>query len=89
LQDSKSKGAPSIGDNCYIGTGAKIIGNVTIGNNVRIGANCVVTINIPDNSVVVLEKPRIIRKNNMDNHFYSVRKNNWVRFDEGKWIKID
>lgn len=41
--DSKSQGSPIIGDNCYIGAGAKIIGNIKIGNNVRIGANCVYT----------------------------------------------
>lgn len=41
-----------IGDNCYIGLGAKILGSVTIGNNVTIGANAIVTKNIPDNAVV-------------------------------------
>ncbi len=43
-------------------TGAKIIGGITIGNNVRIGAGCVVVENIPDNAVVVMSKPRIIIK---------------------------
>ncbi len=49
----KYKGYPIIGDNVYIGPGAKVIGAVNIGNNVAIGANCVVTKDIPDNSVVV------------------------------------
>lgn len=57
-------GAPEIGDNCYIGAGAKIIGNIVIGDNVKIGANCVVVEDIPDNCTVVLEKPRVIRRNN-------------------------
>lgn len=48
-----NKGYPVLGDNIYIGPGAKIVGAVKIGNNVAIGANCVVTKNIPDNSVVV------------------------------------
>lgn len=52
-----------IGDNVYIGAGAKILPNVKIGNNVKIGANCVVVENVPDNSTVVLDKPRIITKN--------------------------
>ena len=39
--------------NIYIGPGAKIVGAVRIGNNVAIGANCVVTKDVPDNSVVV------------------------------------
>lgn len=49
----RNKGAPTIGDNCYIGPGAKIIGAIKIGNNVAIGANCVVTKDVPDNAVVV------------------------------------
>lgn len=49
----KNKGHPILGDNIYIGPGAKIVGAVKIGNNVAIGANCVVTKDIPDNSVVV------------------------------------
>lgn len=48
-----NKGYPVIGDNVYIGPGAKIIGAITVGNNVAIGANCVVTKDIPDNAVVV------------------------------------
>lgn len=46
-------GAPTIGDNVYIGPGAKIIGKINIGDNVAIGANSVVTKSMPDNSVVV------------------------------------
>ena len=41
-----------VGDNCYIGLGAKIFGAVNIGHNVTIGANAVVTRDIPDNAVV-------------------------------------
>jgi len=47
------KGFPVLKDNIYIGPGAKLVGNILIGNNVTIGANCVVTKDIPDNSVVV------------------------------------
>ena len=70
LSDSKHFGSPTIGDNVYIGCGAKIIGNVTIGNNVRIGANCIITENVQDNCTVVMDKPRIIIKQNApDNTF--------------------
>jgi serine O-acetyltransferase len=41
-----------IGDNCYISTGVTIIGPVTIGNNVTIGAGAVVTKDVPDNALV-------------------------------------
>lgn len=68
---SKTKGAPIIGDNVYIGAGSVIIGGITVGNNCRIGANCIVVQNIPDNSLVVMEKPRIIQKGNIDNTYYS------------------
>jgi len=47
------KGYPIIGDNVYIGPGAKVIGKVQVGNNVAIGANCVVTKDVPENSVIV------------------------------------
>lgn len=49
---SKHQGAPTIGNNVYIGCGAKIIGNVHVGDNVRIGANTVVTRDVPANSIV-------------------------------------
>ena len=55
-------GGVRIGDNVLIGAGAKILPQVTIGNNVKIGANCVVVEDIPDNATVVLPKPIIIKK---------------------------
>jgi serine O-acetyltransferase len=54
------KGYPTLGDNVYIGPGAKIVGAVKIGNNVAIGANCVVTKDVPDNAVVVGVPGRVI-----------------------------
>lgn len=44
-------GKTRVGDNFYAGLGAKILGSVNIGNNVMIGANAVVTHDIPDNVV--------------------------------------
>ncbi len=46
-------GVPRIGDNCYIAPGAKIFGGIIIGNNVQIGANTVVSKNVPNNVTVV------------------------------------
>ncbi|GFO71823.1 hypothetical protein BJAS_P1582 [Bathymodiolus japonicus methanotrophic gill symbiont] len=45
------QGAPVIGDNVYLATGCKVIGEVTIGSNVVVGANSVVTKDVPDVSV--------------------------------------
>lgn len=56
----KMKGFPVIGDNVYIGPSAKIIGAVKIGNHVAIGANCVVTKDLPDYAVAVGIPARII-----------------------------
>lgn len=56
----KNKGCPTIGDDVYIGPGAKIIGLVKVGNRAAIGANCVVTKDVPDNAVVVGVPGKII-----------------------------
>lgn len=42
-----------IGNNVFIGSGTKIIGEVKIGNNVTIGQNCVIVKDIADNQTVV------------------------------------
>ena len=49
----KGKRHPTIGNNVVIGTGAKVLGPVRIGDNTRIGANSVVISDTPSNSVVV------------------------------------
>ena len=54
------KGFPTLGDNVYVGPGAKVIGSVKVGNNVAIGANAVVTHDVPDNAVVAGVPARII-----------------------------
>lgn len=54
--------APRIGDNVDIGAGAKILGNITIGNHVSIGANAVVIEDVPENSLAVGVPARIISK---------------------------
>lgn len=62
LKGSKNFGSPTIEDGVLIGAGAKIVGKVTIGRNSRIGAGCVVTHDVPPNSVVVLHRPMVITK---------------------------
>ncbi len=53
---------PTIGDNVQLGANVSIIGKVTIGNNVIVGAGSVVVKDIPDNCVVAGNPARIIRK---------------------------
>lgn len=49
----KKKRHPTVGDRVTIGAGAKILGDILIGDDSRIGANAVVVKNVPPNSVVV------------------------------------
>ena len=58
---------PSIGDNCYIGPGAKLFGNIRIGNNVAIGANAVVNKSFPDGNVTLGGVPARILSNKPSN----------------------
>jgi len=58
-------GMPRIGDNVYIGTGAKLLGGITIGNNVVIGALTFCDKSIPANSVAY-GNPMIVREKPMD-----------------------
>jgi serine O-acetyltransferase len=53
---------PVIGDNVIIGSGAKVLGGITIGHNVTIGTNAVVTHSVPDNVVVGGIPARILKE---------------------------
>lgn len=53
IDGNKSLKAPVIGNNVFIGAGAKIIGNARIGDNCVIGANAVVTKDIPSGKTVI------------------------------------
>lgn len=52
---------PTIGSRVIIGSGAKVLGNIEIGDDSRIGANAVVTKSVPDHSVVVGVPGQVIR----------------------------
>lgn len=54
---------PKIGNSVNVGVGAKIIGGITIGNNVVIGANSVVTKDVPNNVTVAGIPAKVIRNN--------------------------
>ena len=56
----KANEAPTIGNNVFIGPGAKLFGKITIGNNVAIGANSVVNKTVPPNCTVAGVPFRIV-----------------------------
>lgn len=70
LITSRGLGAPRIGSRCYLGAGAKIIGGVTIGDDVVVGANAVVTRDVPSNSVVVGNNQVSLRDEPHDTRFF-------------------
>jgi serine O-acetyltransferase len=49
----KGKRHPTLGNNIAVGSGAKLLGNITIGDNCRVGAGSVVLRNVPANSTIV------------------------------------
>ena len=58
----REKRHPSLGNDIVVGTGAKILGPITIGDNVKVGANSVVVTDVPPNSVVVGVPGRIVAR---------------------------
>jgi serine O-acetyltransferase len=56
----EKRGCPALGDRVYVAPGAKIIGKITVGNDVAIGANAVVTKDLPDNAVAVGVPAKVI-----------------------------
>jgi serine O-acetyltransferase len=54
-------GAPSIGRGVFFGPGAKVLGEITIGNHVAIGANAVVRESLPDRAIAVGVPARVVR----------------------------
>ena len=57
---------PTIGDNVIIYAGAKILGNVYIGNNVIVAANAVVVKDVPDNAIVGGVPAKVIKYRDID-----------------------
>jgi len=58
----RGKRHPTLGNNVVVGTGAKLLGNITVGDNVLIGANAVVLRSVPPDSTVVGVPGRIAKR---------------------------
>lgn len=58
----RGKRHPTVGNNVVVGTGAKVLGNITIGDSSYIGANAVVIKDVPPNSTVVGVPGRITKQ---------------------------
>lgn len=68
-------GIPIIGNNVTIYAGAKVFGKITIGDDVIIGANAVVTKDIPPHSMVAGVPAKIIKTRNDINEI-------WIRYED-------
>ena len=61
-QTNSNKRHPTIKNNVMLGAGAKLLGDITIGENVKVGANAVVLTDVPDNAIAVGIPAKIIVK---------------------------
>lgn len=69
---------PTVGNNVIIGSGAKILGPIVIGDNSKVGSNSVVLKEVPENSTVVGIPGKIVKRNS-----------NVIKMDEYEKIEID
>lgn len=58
----KRMGTPTIGDNCWIGTNAIVVGNITVGCDVLIAPLAYVNFDVPDHSIVIGNPAKVIRR---------------------------
>ena len=58
----KGKRHPTLGSNIVVGAGAKVLGNITVGDNSYIGANAVIIEDVPPNATVVGVPGRVTRQ---------------------------
>jgi len=59
----KGKRHPTVGDNVVIGAGAKVLGNINIGSNSKIGSNSVVLNDVPEGATVVGIPGKVVKIN--------------------------
>ena len=85
-----TKRHPTLKDDVVVGSGAQILGPITIGKNAKIGANAVVTKNVSNDAIMVGIPARNINSDKVleDNKFrpYGVRVD--LVEEENKWVKF-
>ena len=64
--NERGKRHPTLGSHVVVGSGAKVLGNIKIGDDVKIGAGSVVVHSVPDNSTVVGIPGRVVRTRTED-----------------------
>jgi serine O-acetyltransferase len=64
------KGVPKLGDRVFVGPGARLFGAIEVGNDVAIGANAVVTKDLPDNAVAVGIPAQIVSFNGSSEYIH-------------------
>ena len=62
VSTSKGKRHPTLGNNIVIGAGAKVLGNITIGDNSKVGANSVVVKDVPADSTAIGIPARVLKR---------------------------
>ena len=69
----KREGAPTLGDDVWIGTNSVVVGNIHIGNDVLIVPNSYVNFDVPDHSIVLGNPGKIIKKDNATDSYITMR----------------
>lgn len=59
---------PTVGNRVILGAGAKLIGNITIGDDCRVGANAVVTKSMPPGSTAVGVNARLVKNQSPEDY---------------------
>jgi serine O-acetyltransferase len=62
VSTSKGKRHPTLGNGVVVGAGAKVLGNITIGDNSKVGANSVVVKNVPADSTAIGIPARVLKR---------------------------
>ncbi|MFR4506256.1 MAG: serine acetyltransferase [Catenibacterium sp.] len=69
----KRIGAPTLGDDVWVGSNCMVVGNIHIGNDVLIAPNAYVNFDVPDHSIVIGNPAKIIKKENATDSYITMR----------------